>query len=67
MKLLSQGSLDNLKACIEIANNKGIPLIATHPIYFLNKEDFDSHEIKFLFLQPFVPVQEKFGRLRLNL
>ena len=44
MRIDGNQSLHN--SIFEIAQNKGIPLIATHPIYFLNKEDFDSHEIK---------------------
>jgi DNA polymerase-3 subunit alpha len=44
MRIDSNQSLHN--SIFEIAHKKGIPLIATHPIYFLNKEDFDSHEIK---------------------
>ena len=47
MRIDGNQSLHN--SIFEIAQNKGIPLIATHPIYFLNKEDFDSHEIKSLY------------------
>ena len=43
MRIDGNQSLHN--SIFEIAQKKGIPIIATHPIYFLNKED-DSHEIK---------------------
>lgn len=42
----NEASYEHVVRAVEIALETGLPLVATHPIQFLEKEDFEAHEAR---------------------
>ena len=42
-----QPNMENhVRQAVDLANRLGLPVVATHPIQFINKEDFTAHEAR---------------------
>ncbi|MCX7946200.1 MAG: DNA polymerase III subunit alpha [Hydrogenophilus sp.] len=48
------GEEEYLGAAVTLASTLGLPVVATHPIQFLRREDFQAHEVRFCIAEGFM-------------